>query len=100
MALFDRTPLVRAEAALYGPRRAAAMLHPAAGRWPGHERADRLALGIGAAALGAYQSSEDRWTAYREALTRASTGIVEAGAEPLPGGLVALDGLGVPGAPS
>ena len=97
MALFDRTPLVRAEAALYAPRRAAAMLHPAPGRWPGHERADRLALGIGAAALGAYQSSEGRWTAYREALTRASTGIADAGPEPLPGGLVVLDGLGVPG---
>jgi hypothetical protein len=97
VALFDRTPLVSAEAAIYGPRRAAAMLHPAEGRWPGHEPADRLALGIGTAALGAYQSSDDRWTAYREALTRASTGIVEAGAEPLPGGLVVLDGLGVPG---
>jgi hypothetical protein len=97
MGLFDRAPLVRAEVALYGPRRAAAMLHPATGRWPEHEGADRLALGVGMAALGAYQSPEARWTAYREALARVATGMVAAGPEPLPGDLVPLDGLGVPG---
>jgi hypothetical protein len=97
MALFERAPLVRAEVALYGPRRAAAMLHPASGRWPAHEAADRLAIGVGMAALGAHGSSEPRWAAYRDALARVATGIVAAGAEPLPGDLVPLERLGVPG---
>ena len=97
MGLFDRAPLVRGEVALYGPRRAAAMLHPGEGRWPGHEAADRLALGVGAAALGAFNSSERRWEAYRDALARASTEIVAAGDGLLPGDLVPLERLGVPG---
>ena len=97
MGLFDRAPLVRGEVALYGPRRAAAMLHPGQGRWPAHEAADRLALGVGAAALGAFNSSDRRWEGYRDALTRAATGIAAAGEGPLAGDLVPLDGLGVPG---
>ncbi len=97
MGLFERAPLVRAEVALYGPRRAAAMLHPSRGRWPEHEGADRLAIGVGMAALGAHQSPEARWTAYREALVRAATGMVGAGDDPLPGDLVPLEGLGVAG---
>ena len=97
MGLFDRAPLVRGEVAFYGPRRAAAMLHPADRRWPEHEAADRLALGVGAAALGVFNSSDQRWEAYRDALARASTGIVAAGDDPLPGDLVPLERLGVPG---
>ncbi len=97
MGLFDRAPLVRGEVALYGPRRAAAMLHPGEGRWPEHEAADRLALGVGAAALGAFNSSERRWEAYRDAMARAATEIAAAEEGPLPGDMVPLDGLGVPG---
>jgi hypothetical protein len=97
MGLFDRPRLVRAEVALYGPRRAAALLHPGAGRWPEHEEADRLALGVGMAALGAHNAPDVRWLAYREALTRVASGIAAAGEDPLPGDLVPLDGLGVPG---
>jgi hypothetical protein len=97
MGLFERAPLVRAEVALYGPRRAAAMLHPAEGRWPVHEAADRLALGVGMAALPVHGSSEARWSAYREALVGVASGIVAAGGEPLPGDLVPLERLGVPG---
>jgi hypothetical protein len=97
VGLFDRAPLVRGEVAFYGPRRAAAMLHPGQGRWPEHEAADRLALGVGAAALGAFSSSERRWAAYRDALARAATEITAAGEGPLPGDLVPLEGLGVPG---
>jgi hypothetical protein len=97
VGLFDRAPLVRGEVALYGPRRAAAMLHPGPGRWPAHEAADRLGLGVGAAALGAFNSSERRWEGYRDALTRAATGIAAAEEGPLAGDLVPLEGLGVPG---
>jgi hypothetical protein len=97
VGLFDRAPLVRGEVAFYGPRRAAAMLHPGQGRWPEHEAVDRLALGVGAAALGAFSSSERRWAAYRDALARAATEIAAAGEGPLPGDLVPLEGLGVPG---
>ena len=97
MGLFDRAPLVRAEIAFYGPRRAAALLYPADGRWPAHEDADRLALGVGMAALGAYHSTDARWLAYREALARVATGIVAAGDGPLPGDLVPLERLGAPG---
>ena len=98
MALFTRPPIVRAEVALYAPRRAAAQLHPADGRWPEHEEADRLALAVGMAALGAYHSTDARWEAYREALARAATGFAGAGSEPLPGDLVPLERLGVGGA--
>jgi hypothetical protein len=97
MGLFDRRPLVRAEVAFYGPRRAAALLRPADARWPAHEDADRLALGVGMAALGAHNAPDVRWTAYREALTRVATGIAAAGADPLPGDLVPLERMGVSG---
>lgn len=97
MGLFDRSALVRAEVALYGPRRAAAALHPAAGRWPAHEAADRLALGVGAAALPAQTASDDRWRAYAKVLRGAATGIVHAGDGDLESDLVPLEGLGTPG---
>jgi hypothetical protein len=97
VGLFDRDPLVRAEIGLYGPRRAAALLHPAPGRWPEHEAADRLAMGVGLAALAAHTSSDGRWPPFRDALARASQGIAAAGDEPLPGDLVPLEGLGVAG---
>jgi hypothetical protein len=95
--LFDRAPLVRAEIALYGPRRAAVLLHPGQGRWPEHEEADRLALGVGMAALGAHNSTDVRWIAYRDALTRVATGMAAAEGGPLPGDLVPLERLGVTG---
>jgi hypothetical protein len=98
VGLFDRDPLVRAEVGLYGPRRAAALLHPAPGRWPEREAADRLAMGIGLAALAAQASSDARWPPFRDALARASQGIAAAGDAPLPGDLVPLEGLGVAGA--
>jgi hypothetical protein len=98
VGLFDRDALVRAEIALYGPRRAAALLHPAEGRWPAHEAADRLALGVGAVALGAQNAPDERWLGYRAALTHASTGIAAAGSGPLPGDLATLEPFGVPGA--
>ena len=97
MGLFHRAPLVRAEVALYGPRRAAVMLHPAGGRWPAHEAADRLALGVGMAALAVYRTTDVRWAAYRDALSRVATGIAAAGDDPLPGDLAPLEGLGVAG---
>lgn len=94
MGLFDRSALVRAEVAVYGPRRAAALLHPGSGRWPEHADADRIALGVGMAALGANNAPDARWIAYRDALTRLATGVAAAGDDPLPGDLVPLDGLG------
>jgi hypothetical protein len=97
VGLFDRAPLARAEVAFYGPRRAAVLLHPAEGRWPAHENADRLALGVGTAALGAQNAPEARWAAYRDALARTAAGIAAAGSDPLPGDLVPLDALGVRG---
>jgi hypothetical protein len=89
---------VRAEVAVYGPRRAAALLHPAEGRWPEHEAADRLAIGIGVAALAAHQASEPRWIAYREALARLASRVASARSDPLPGDMVPLQGLGPGGA--
>ena len=72
------------------------LLHPAPGRWPDHETADRFALGLGLVALAAFGTAEPRWEAFRGTLAQFATRIAaEAGA--LPGDLVALDRLGVPG---
>ena len=90
-------PLVRAEVALYGPRRAAALLHAGEDRWPEHEARDRLMVGVGMAALAAFRMTEVRWTPYRDALAVLATRVARAEAGPLPGDLASLDGLGQPG---
>jgi hypothetical protein len=90
-------PLVRAEVALYGPRRAAALLHAGEGRWPEHEARDRLTAGVGMAALAAFRMTEVRWTPYRDALAALATRVARAEAGPLPGDLAPLDGLGQSG---
>ena len=96
--MLGRGRLVRAEVALLGPARAAVLLDPAPGRWPAHEEADRLALGVGACALAAGRTPDGRWEALRELLVEAARGLAAAGEDPLPGDLVRLDALGTPGA--
>ena len=90
-------PLVRAEVALYGPRRAAALLHPGDGRWPEHEARDRLMVGVGLAALAAFRMTELRWMPYRDALATLATRLARTEPGPLPGDLAPLDGLGQSG---
>lgn len=90
-------PLVRAEVALYGPRRAAAMLHAGEGRWPEHEPRDRLTAGVGMAALAAYRMLDPRWEPYRAALATLATRLARADPGPLPGDLAPLEGLGQSG---
>ena len=90
-------PAVRAEIALYGPRRAAVLLHPAPGRWPRDERADRLALGVSAAVLGSAGADERGWPAYRDALAALAGRLAAADAGPLPGDLVPLERFGAHG---
>ena len=85
------------EVALHGPRRAAVLLHPAPGRWPAHQSADRLALGLGLIALAASGTAEQRWDAFRSILAQTATRIAAAEAGPLSGDLVGLERLGVPG---
>jgi hypothetical protein len=92
--LFRRPPLVRAEIALHGPRRAAARLHPGPGRWPELERADRLSMGLAMAALAARAAPPPRWNAYRDVLARFALGLSRAAPGPLPGDLVPLDAFG------
>jgi hypothetical protein len=97
MPLLRRSPLVRAEVALHGPRRAAARLHPGEGRWPEHEGRDRLAVGVGMAALAAFRMADPGWVPYRAALATLATRVARADAGPLPGDLAPLDGFGQPG---
>ena len=92
--LFRRTPVAAAEVAIHGPTRAAVLLHPAPGRWPEHEPADRLGLGVGLAALAAGTSSEARWPPFRDALAVLAGRLASAGPGPLPGDLVDLRPLG------
>ena len=72
------------------------LLHPAAGRWPAHESADRLALGLGLITLAASGTAEQRWVAFRAILAGLATSIAGA-VGPLAGDLVGLERLGVPG---
>jgi hypothetical protein len=95
--VFRRVPIVRAEIALHSPRRAAVLLHPPAGRWPEHEAADRLAVGVAMCALAAQGTPEPRWLALREILVDLASRLAAAGSGPLPGDLAPLDRLGVPG---
>jgi hypothetical protein len=80
--------------ALYGPRRAAALLTPGGDRWPEHERRDRLAVGLGMAALAAFRLPDPGWPPYRAALAGLATRVAGAGPGALPGDLVPLDGFG------
>lgn len=73
------------------------LLHPAAGRWPAHEGADRLALGLGMIALAAHGLTPARWEAFRDTLAPLARGVAATPAGPLPGDLAPLDRLGVPG---
>ncbi len=73
------------------------LLHPAPGRWPAHETADRLGLGLGLVALAVSGTSEPRWEAFRAILAQLAARIAAAEG-PLPGDLVPLERLGVPGA--
>jgi hypothetical protein len=95
--LFRKVPLVRAEVALHGPRRAAVLLHPADGRWPESERADRLAVGLGTAALASRAAPPPRWEAYRAALVTLAARVARSPAGPLRGDLVDLTALGQSG---
>jgi hypothetical protein len=92
--LFRRRPLVRAEVALHGPRRAAVMLHPAPGRWPEHEAGDRLELGVGAVAVAARRAPAPRWPPTQSVLVALASGLAAADRGALPGDLVQLDPLG------
>ena len=73
------------------------LLHPAPGRWPGREPADRLGLGLGMIALAAHGSPEARWEAFRALLADLARRVAAAEG-PLPGDLAPLERLGVPGA--
>jgi len=73
------------------------MLHPAPGRWPEHERADRLGLGVGLVCLASGHSAQQRWEAYRETLVSVAGALARAAQGPLPAGLVDLGRLGVAG---
>lgn len=95
--LFRRASLAAAEVAIHGPSRAAVMLLPVPGRWPAHEAADRLGLGVGLAALAAGTSPEARWLAFRDALVALAGALATAPPGPLPGELVDLRPLGGPG---
>lgn len=70
------------------------MLHPSDGRWPAHETADRLGLGLGLTALAAGTSSDSRWLAFREMLVSLAGSLVAAGTEPLGANLVNLRPFG------
>ena len=98
MSVMRRTPIARAEIALHGPRRAAVLLHPTPGRWPEHETADRMALGLGLVTLAAFGSAEPRWEAFRAVLVQLATQIAASQTGPLRGDLVPLERLGLPGA--
>jgi hypothetical protein len=83
--------------AFHGPSRAAVLLQPAPGRWPAHERADRLALGVGLAALAAGSAPEARWPPFRDALAALAGRLGAAPPGALPGDLVDLRPQGGPG---
>src|SRR5262249_47140232 len=92
-SLRRRSVLARARVGLYGPDRAAVLLEPADGRWPEHERADRLRLAVGLAALAAHRVAGGWWAPLREARgTRGGRVASTEGA--LPAGTVDLAPLG------
>ncbi len=94
MRIFGTTPLAAVEVAMYDPARAAVSLLPAAGRWPEHERADRLALGLGLVCLAPARTPIGWWDSYRTSLRKLAIGISEAQERPLRGDLVSLEPFG------
>jgi hypothetical protein len=90
--VIKRRPLARALVTLYGPAKAAVLLEPAQGRWPEHERSDRLRLGIGMAALATNRLAERWWDPYRAGMVQLAAAVARA-TGPLAGGLVTLEGL-------
>jgi hypothetical protein len=70
------------------------LLEPAAGRWPDHEPADRLALAVGVLAHCAQRSSDPGWETFGGTLTALAQSLAAAGAEPLPGDLVPMQAFG------
>jgi hypothetical protein len=96
-AVLTLVPVVRAEIALYAPARAAALLCPAEGRWPAHERADRVHVGLATAILAGQGAPGPRWQGYRETLAHVALGIAAAARGPLPADLAPLVRLGLPG---
>ena len=90
--MIRRRPLARALITLYGPAKAAVLLEPGEGRWPEHERSDRLRLGIGMAALATNRLADRWWEAYREGLVAFATGVARETGE-IPGDLISLEGL-------
>jgi hypothetical protein len=91
-----RRPLARALVTLYGPAKAAVLLEPGAGRWPEHERADRLRLGVGMAALATNRMAERWWEHFRAGLVAFATGVARAEGD-LPADLVSLEGISTHG---
>jgi hypothetical protein len=69
------------------------VLEPADGRWPEHERGDRLRLAVGLAALAANRIARRWWDPFREALATAG-GTVAATEGALPAGIIDLSPLG------
>lgn len=89
-----RPPHIHVGIALHSPRRAAVLLHPAPGRRPDHERADRLVMALGALAVAARHTTPNRWESFSALLPRLGRGIAAADGGTVPGDLVALDTLG------
>jgi hypothetical protein len=92
--LLRRDPLATVEVALHPPTGAAVTVLPAPGRDDGQVDRDRLELLVGLAALAVGDTSQARWPALREGLARLAGGIVAAGSEELPTGLVPLEPFG------
>lgn len=94
MRIFGTNRLAAVEVALYDPARAGVNLLPVKGRWPEHERADRLALGLGLVCLAPPRTPGGWWDSYRTSLRTLAIAISEAGDEPLPGDLLPLETFG------
>ncbi|MGD9695013.1 MAG: hypothetical protein AB7V42_05060 [Thermoleophilia bacterium] len=92
---FRARALAGVRVTLYEADRAAAMLNAAEGRWPDHERADRVCLGVGLAACATQRCPDQRWPAYRDLLVHLAREVAATAGSPLPGGLAPLHDLGV-----
>jgi hypothetical protein len=90
-----RRALARARVSLYGPGRAGVLLEPADGRWPDHERADRLRLGAGLVAIAANKLPGRWWEPFRDALVAAAE--AASGPDAIPGDLVPMEPFGARG---
>ena len=94
--MLRRRPLARALVTFYGPAKAAVLLEPAPGRWPEHERSDRLRLGVGMAATATNRMAERWWEPFRDSLVTFATRVATAEGE-LPADLISLDGIAAKG---